>query len=73
MAPPNFNGDDARHFLREIEHTRSLYSAATKLTGHLESCAGAQQIVLDAAEAEVTALRDQLSKADARVAGKIPP
>lgn len=40
---------------------RNLYSAAIELTNDLESHAGAQQIVHNTAEAEVAALRDQLS------------
>lgn len=72
MAMPlGYNGEDARNFLRELEHTRSLYSKATELTGHFETRVEAQQIALDVTDAEFATLRTRLSKADAVVASKI--
>lgn len=67
-----FNGENARNFLHELEQTQALFSEATELTGHLEAHAGARQVALDAADAEVEALHSRLSEADAMVASKIP-
>ena len=66
----SYNGDDARHFLREWRAAQNCYSEATQESGQLEIHLGASQAALHAIEEEASAVRAWLAESDAMVAGK---
>lgn len=71
VSVDSYNGDNTRHFLRQLNKTRDLYSEATYHAGHLNSYLEATQAALSAIEGETSAAREMLAAAAARVAGRV--
>ena len=67
----SYNGDDARHFIREWRAAQNRYSEVTQENGQLEIHLGVSQAALHAAEEEASAVRAWLAESDAMVAGKM--
>ena len=64
-----YNGDDARHFPRQMKQAHDCYSKAAHEFGCLEFCLEATQAALSGAEGETSTVLAMLVDANATIAG----
>ena len=66
----SYNGDDARHYLYELDEALGHHWEVTQETEHLEAALAASQTALAIVEGESSAARARLADSNARVVGR---